>query len=253
MDRKQYISVIMPAYNAEDSIGAAIRSVQRQTYQNYELIIIDDGSTDHTHEIVEAFAAEDSRIKPLLNKKNMGTSFTRHIGVANAAGDWLAFLDSDDLWEPCKLKKQVLHQEKTGGNLIFTASAFMDSAGNRKDAILAVPAEVNYKTLLRQNIISNSSVLVRKSLYQKYESPGNDMHEDFACWLKILRSGETAYGINEPLLIYRLSTTSKSGNKAKSAIMNWHTYRNIGLPVWKAAYYEAFYAINGILKYRKLR
>lgn len=253
MEYDIYISIIMPAYNAEDTIAEAIRSVQRQTYHNYELIIIDDCSTDHTNEIIESFASEDSRIKIVRNEDNIGASFARHNGVANAMGDWLAFLDSDDLWEPCKLEKQVLHQEKTGGNLIFTASAFIDSFGNRKDAILTVPAEIKYKKLLRQNIISNSSVLVRKSLYQQHESLGDYMHEDFACWLKILRSGETAYGINEPLLIYRLSATSKSGNKTKAAMMNWCTYRYIGLPVCEAIYYEIFYVINGVLKYRKLK
>lgn len=247
------ISIIMPAYNAEKTLEYAVRSVLVQTYKDFELIIINDCSKDRTPVLIQDLMREDSRIRTINNDKNSGVSLTRHRGVETANGEWLAFLDSDDAWMPDKLEKQVALQRKSGANLLFTGSSFINADGKRINAILHAPERIGYRKLLKQNLISNSSVMVRKALYQKHESLGDNMHEDFTCWLKALRSGETAYGIDEPLLIYRLSPTSKSGNKVKAARMNWNTYRAIGLNVFQAAYYEAWYVVNGLLKYRKLK
>lgn len=247
------ISIIMPAYNAEKTLEFAVRSVLAQTYKDFELIIINDCSKDKTPELIQKLMDEDSRIRTINNEKNSGVSVTRHRGVEVAKGEWLAFLDSDDAWTPDKLEKQVALQKKTGANLLFTGSSFINADGEKINAILHAPEKIGYRKLLKQNLVSNSSVMIRKSLYQKHESMGDNMHEDFTCWLKVLRSGEMAYGIDEPLLIYRLSPTSKSGNKVKAAKMNWNTYRAIGLNVFQAAYYEAWYVVNGLLKYRNLR
>ena len=116
-----------------------------------------------------------------------------------------------------------------------------------------MPEEIGYRKLLKQNLVSNSSVLVKAELYREHMTIGDNMHEDFACWLKILRLGEKAYGIDEPLLIYRLSTNSKTGNKWKSAKMNWKTYRAIGLNIPESAYYMLWYTAKGLLKYRHFR
>lgn len=247
------ISIIMPAYNAEKTLEFAVRSVLAQTHKDFELIIINDCSKDKTPELIQKLMSEDSRIRTLNNEKNSGVSITRHRGVEVANGEWLAFLDSDDAWTPDKLEKQVALQKKTGANLLFTGSSFINADGEKIGAILHAPEQIGYRKLLKQNLVSNSSVMIRKSLYQKHESMGDNMHEDFTCWLKVLRGGEIAYGIDEPLLIYRLSPTSKSGNKVKAAKMNWNTYRSIGLNVFQAAYYEAWYVVNGLLKYRKLK
>lgn len=247
------VSIVMPAYNAERTIEFAVRSVLAQTYKSFELIIINDCSIDKTPEIIRKLMHEDGRIRTINNDKNSGVSFTRHRGVKFALGEWIAFLDSDDAWTADKLEKQIALQEKTGAKFLFTGSSFVNADGEKINAILHVPEQISYRKLLKQNLVSNSSVMIRKSLYQKYESMGDRMHEDFTCWLKVLRSGEIAYGIDEPLLIYRLSPTSKSGNKVKAAKMNWNTYRAIGLNIFQAAYYEAWYVVNGLLKYRKLK
>ncbi len=247
------VSIIMPAYDAEKTLEFAVRSALAQTHGDFELIIINDCSQDKTLEISNRLSKEDRRIKVISNETNQGVSVSRHRGVEVAKGEWLAFLDSDDAWTSDKLEKQLDLQKSTGANLLFTGSGFVNSNGEELDAILHVPEQIEYKKLLKQNLISNSSVMIRKSLYQKHESMGDNMHEDFTCWLKVLRSGETAYGIDEPLLIYRLSANSKSGNKAKAAIMNWNTYRAVGLNIFQAAYYEFWYIINGLLKYRKLK
>ncbi len=247
------ISVIMPAYNAENTLQKAVDSVLAQTYQHLELIIVNDCSKDRTLAVAQEYAKKDLRVRVISNTVNSGVSVTRHKAVQEARGEWIAFLDSDDAWKADKLEKQIERQRQTNGNLIFTGSSFMDAEGNPIDWMLHVPKQIDYKKLLKQNLISNSSVLVLKSCYQKFEAMGDAMHEDFACWLKMLRSGEIAYGIDEPLLIYRLSSDSKSGNKRKAAKMNWNTYRAVGLNPFEAGYYMIWYTINGIKKYGALK
>ena len=249
----ELISVIMPAYNAQETLACAVDSVLSQTYKKLELIIVDDCSKDDTLRIAQDYALADRRIKVLHNAQNSGASRTRHNAVEAASGKWIAFLDSDDAWVSDKLEKQVILQKKKNATLVFTGSAFMNAEGDPLDWTLHVPAEIRYRRLLKQNLISNSSVLVLKESYQKNEILGSNMHEDFACWLNLLRSGEVAYGIDEPLLIYRLSPNSKSGNKIKAMKMNWNAYRRAGLTPFEAAYYMCWYAVNGLIKYSHLR
>lgn len=245
------ISIIMAAYNAEATIKQAIESVLAQTYSNFELIVINDCSSDRTEEYVRLF--NDNRIKLIANDHNSGVSLTRHAGVMAASGEWIAILDSDDMWTPDKLEKQVDLQNKTGAEVLYTGSAFIRSDGSPIDWVLQVPEVLDYKTLLKQNLLSNSSSLVKKSLFLANEVMEDGAHEDFACWLKILRSGIKAYGVNEPLLIYRLTPTSKSGNKIHAAKMNWKTYRFVGLNPITSAYYMLWYTVNGVLKYKHLK
>lgn len=247
------ISIIMAAYNAEKTIEQAINSVLSQTYTNFELLVVNDCSTDRTAELVKSIAAKDSRVRLISNVKNSGVSYTRKHGLEEAKGDWIAILDSDDAWEPEKLEKQIVLQRRTNADLLFTGSAFMDSEGHPIDWCLHAPKEVTYRQLLKQNVLSNSSALVRKELYAKYYAIGDGMHEDFAIWLSILKEGKKAYGVDEPLLIYRIAKSSKSGNKVKAARMNWNTYRYVGLNLMEAIYYECWYIFNGIRKYRNLR
>lgn len=247
------ISIIMAAYNTEKTIEQAINSVLCQTYTNFELLVVNDCSTDRTAEWVKSIAAKDSRVRLISNVKNNGVSYTRKHGLEEAKGDWIAILDSDDAWEPEKLEKQIVLQRRTNADLLFTGSAFMDSEGHPIDWCLHAPKEVTYRQLLKQNVLSNSSALVRKELYAKYYAIGDGMHEDFAIWLSILKEGKKAYGVDEPLLIYRIAKSSKSGNKVKAVRMNWNTYRYVGLNLMEAIYYECWYIFNGIRKYRNLR
>lgn len=246
------ISIIMAAYNAEKTIEQAINSVLSQTYTNFELLVVNDCSTDRTAELVKSIAAKDSRVRLISNVKNNGVSYTRKHGLEEAKGSWIAILDSDDAWAPEKLEKQIDLQRRTNADLLFTGSAFMDSEGQSIDWHLHAPAEVTYRQLLKQNVLSNSSALVRKELYAKHYAIGDGMHEDFAIWLSILKKGTKAYGVDEPLLIYRIAKSSKSGNKVKAARMNWNTYRYVGLNLMEAIYYECWYIFNGIRKYRNL-
>ena len=249
--REAQVSIIMAAYNAEKTISVAINSVLKQTYPNWELLVINDCSKDGTAEMVNAFS--DPRIRLLKNENNFGVSISRKRGMEEANGEWIAVLDSDDAWAPDKLEKQIRLAEETGAELIFTGSAFMDEEGNPINWQLHVPATLSYRSLLKQNLVSNSSVLVKTDLYRKHYAIGDEMHEDYAIWLGITREGKTAYGIDEPLLIYRVANTSKSSNKIKAAKMNWNTYRYVGLNLVTACYYMCWYTVKGLLKYRHLK
>lgn len=253
INRKPLVSILMAAYNSEKTIQLAIRSVQAQTFEDWELIIINDCSTDNTPFIVTNIQKDDARIKLLNNEINSGVSISRKNGLKLASGKWIAVLDSDDMWDREKLEKQLAFADKTRGEFFFTGSSFIDAEGNSIDWQLHVPETLSYRKLLKQNLISNSSVLINADLYKKYYAVGDKMHEDFAIWLSITREGYTAYGIDEPLLIYRLNNSSKSSNKIKAALMNWNTYRYIGLPLPEASYYMMCYTVNGIRKYKKIR
>ncbi len=247
------ISIIMAAYNAEKTIEQAISSVLTQTYPNFELLVIDDCSKDNTAGLVRSIAAQDSRVRLISNAENRGVSYTRKHGLAEAAGSWIAILDSDDAWAREKLEKQILLQKETNADLLFTGSTFMDTDGRPINWYFHAPARVSYRQLLKQNVISNSSALVRKHLYEKHYAVGDQMHEDFAIWLSMLKAGHTACGVDEPLLVYRIAATSKSGNKLRAARMNWNTYRYAGLHPAEALYYECWYAYNGLRKHRNLK
>ena len=252
-EKANLISVIMAAYNAEKTIESAIRSVLEQSYSEWELIVVNDCSTDKTSEIVTRLMDGDKRIHLINNEKNAGVSITRKNGLECSSGEWIAILDSDDLWAPDKLEKQMKLASEKNAELVYTGSAFISSDGSSINWVLHVPETISYRKLLKQNLVSNSSVLVKKRLYQDYYAVGDNMHEDFAIWLGITKSGCLAYGIDEPLLTYRLAKSSKSGNKLKAAKMNWKTYRYVGLNPVSSTYYMCWYTVKGVLKYRHLK
>ena len=245
------ISIVMPVYNGEKYIKDAILSVLGQTYQDWELIIIDDCSSDHGVALARGFS--DPRIRVVENNCNRGVAYSRSKGIGLSRGEWVAFLDADDMWEKEKLARQVDLIKEKDAVLVYTGSAFIDEDGKHLQYVLPAKEKIGYEELLGQNILSCSSVLVRKDILRTIPFPGGQMiHEDFAVWLAILRQGYLAYGIDEPLLVYRLSKKQKSANKLAAAIMNWHTYRHIDVPLGLALWSQARYAVNGIRKYGRL-
>lgn len=251
---QEFISIIMPAYNSEKYIAQSIESVLAQTWTQWELLIIDDGSFDRTAQIAGSYASSYPQIHFSQNKQNLGVARTRNAGIRQAAGPWIAFLDSDDCWAPEKLEKQIQLSRSSAADFLFTGSAFMDENSQPLSHQLSVPSRIGYRQLLKQNVISCSSVLIKKELLLPYPMKGDNLHEDFALWLQILRDRRIcAAGINEPLLIYRISTSSKSGNKKKAALMTYRVYRFIGLNPAAAFYYWCWYAYLSVRKYKKIR
>jgi teichuronic acid biosynthesis glycosyltransferase TuaG len=246
------VSIVMPAYNSEKYIREAITSVIQQTYSDWELIVVDDGSKDNTVEIIEDFSKKDSRVKLHRNEKNLGVSATRNKGISLAVGEWIAFLDSDDMWDQTKLEKQINFAKDKDANFLFTGSAFINEKSESYSGIFNVPEQVSYKELLKQNVISCSSVLIKKHFLDTVKMEKDEIHEDYGAWLRILKKEKFAYGINESLLIYRISSGTKSSNKFKSLKMTYKTYRFVGISPLKASYYWCWYVVKSLRKYKKI-
>ena len=250
---KSLISIIMPAYNCKRYIKEAINSVIAQTYQFWELIVIDDGSKDDTVRMVEELSNKEDRIRFYKNKKNQGVSATRNRGISLANSEWIAFLDSDDMWETSKLEKQMLISEQTGAEFMFTGSSYVNENGDYYQGKFEVPTKVTYKKLRTHNVISCSSVLIKKHFFKDIKMENDDMHEDYAVWLRILKTGVCAYGINEPLLIYRISRNSKSGNKIKTIKVTYKVFRFIAMNPIVSVYFMCRHIMGSVKKYQGIK
>lgn len=247
------VSIVMPAYNAERFIADSVCSVMSQLYDDWELIIVNDGSTDKTRELVLDFAERDARIRLIDNPANLGVAKTRKRGVELAKGQWIALLDSDDMWAPDKLSKQVDLARSVGAPaLLFTGTTYVDEKGRKTSYCLTPPSKVDFKQLLVQNVVMCSSVLVHRDLLKFDDAIHDGMHEDYAMWLSILKSEPYAYAVPEPLNIYRISSGSKSSNKLRAALMNYRTLRYVGLGRFAALANMAKYAANNLKKYASI-
>lgn len=242
------ISVIMPVYNGAATIKQAIDSVYRQNVP-LELLVIDDGSTDQTVEILSAYQ-ERPDFHYLKNVQNIGAAASRNRGVHEAHGQYIAFLDADDWWEDGKLKLQLDILKKTGRVLCSSGRELMNYDGSSTGKYIPVRETVSYRDLLRHNSINCSSVLLSKEVAAEFPMEHDDSHEDYLTWLKILRKYGPAVGINRPLLKYRMSKSSKSGDKKKSAIMTYKVYRYMGYSHIRCILYFISYAVHGLWKYR---
>lgn len=245
------VSVIMPAYNAQHYIKKAIQSVLSQTDIDLELIIINDCSTDGTASILETYRSYEN-ITILTNEVNQGVAHSRNRGIAIAKGKYIAFLDTDDWWTPDKLKKQVELIEEKNCVLTYTARELFNDMGEATGNIIPVREEIQYEALVKHNIINCSSVLMATEVAREFYMEHDDSHEDYLMWLKILRKYKLAYGINEPLLKYRLSTNGKSRNKFKSAKMTYKVHRYLGSNPLKSLFYTSSQLASAGLKYLKI-
>lgn len=253
VNEKELVSIVMPAYNCDKYIEDAIRSVVKQTYGNWELIVIDDGSKDNTVNLINELATQDKRIKFYQNEKNQGVSATRNRGISLANGEWIAFLDSDDMWHKKKLEKQMTLKNEVNAEFLFTGSSYINEEGQAYPGIFEVPTLISYNKLRRHNVISCSSVLIKKRFFYNIKMEKDDMHEDFAVWLRVLSLGVKAHGINEPLLIYRISKGSKSGNKIKTLRMTYKVFRFIGINPIGSIWFTSIHVLNSVRKYRVIK
>lgn len=223
---KALISVVMPVYNSEKYVSNAIESVLKQTYQHWELIIIDDGSLDQSVEIVEQFAKRDDRIKLLVNTENCGIAKTRNRGIEEAEGQYIAFLDSDDAWYPEKLKTQVSIMLEKNLDFSCTSYSIVNEENERIGARLLEEGNREYSDLLKTNFVGCLTAMLTKKLLDEYPMP-NVKHEDYATWLTILKQGYEVYVINQELSIYTKRSTSVSSNKVNTINWVWIIYRDV--------------------------
>ncbi|MCT2535123.1 glycosyltransferase family 2 protein [Aquibacillus koreensis] len=244
------VSVITPTYNSSKFITSTIESVKNQTYHNWEMIIIDDCSRDHTVELVRQEQANDNRIKLIPLKENGGAAMARNTGMKQAKGKYIAFLDSDDLWTEKKLEEQIAFMEDNNFAFSFANYSIMDVDGNAAAKIIYAPRVVTYRSLLRNpGAIGCLTVVINREQIIDHMMPNIKSRQDFALWLKILRSGYKGYGINKTLAQYRKVPGSISSNKIKAAKKNWYVYRQLEqLNTLRSSWYFANYAVRSIKK-----
>ena len=243
------VSVITASYNAGRFIEETIKSVLDQTYENLELIIVDDCSTDNTDEIVSKYIKVDSRVKFYKLEKNSGAAVVRNTALEKAEGRFIAFLDSDDVWDRKKLEKQISFMKSNNYGFSFTSYRLMKEDGELLNKEVRVPKEVKYTDLLKNTIIACLTVIIDRDMIGDFRMPLVRAGQDTATWLSILRKGNIAYGYDEVLASYRLVEGSISSNKFKALKRTWNTYRNIeNLNFIKASYYFVCYVINAIKK-----
>lgn len=244
------VSVIMPAYNAGDYIEEAIRSVMAQTVTDWELLVLDDGSTDDTREKVAALAAEDPRIRLLPNEKNLGAANTRNRGFDLCRGSFVALLDSDDCWKPEKLATQLALLERTGADFAYSSYAIVDAEGRQTKRDYIVPEQVSFDSLLRENCIGCSTVLLRREIVEQYRFAPDFYHEDYVLWLRLTQAGLRGVGCRQVLVSWRYIANSRSFNKKNAAKNRWRIYRDyLKLPLWKSALVFCGYVTASLKKY----
>lgn len=242
------VSVIMPAYNAEQFIAEAIQSVLSQSITEWELLVIDDCSTDGTYEV--AMQQKDPRICVLRNDKNSGVAKTRNTGIEQARGKYIAFLDSDDVWHPQKLQRQLERLEAAGADLCYCSYAIIGRNGEKSRADYIVSDTATFHDILKENYIQCSAMLIRAEVARKYMFNTEFFHEDYILGLNILKDGYKAVGCPEVLLSWRYLESSRSFNKNRAAKNRWRIYRKyLQLPLHKTVYYFANYAFAGFRKY----
>lgn len=241
--------MITPMYNAENWIEETIRSVQEQTYSDWEMIIVDDCSADHSPEIVKSLQKQDSRIKYYRNKVNSGVAITRNKAIGYAKGRYIAFLDSDDKWYPLKLERQIDKMQKEQIAFCYSACEVIDESGKRVN-VRNVPEKADFQELLRGNAIPCLTVVLDRKYIAEISMPKMP-HEDYAAWLKITEGGITAYGIPEVLASYREAGISVSSDKFQAMKWTWAIYRQfLGLSILKSCHSFCFYVINALKKRR---
>ena len=246
------VSVVMPVYNSEPYLCDSIGSVLKQSMTNFELIVVDDASADCSVEIIDKMAATDSRITFISLKENRGVAEARNIALASARGHYVAFLDSDDCWEPQKLEKQLKAMEETRCPLCTCSYRmhFEDSSKRKPDWIFHVPNRISYDDLLRVNYFVTSTVVIESELVPQKMFDASLMHEDYGAWLALLRNGQEACGVDEPLAMYRVRAGSRSSNKVISAWGRWDALKRCtDEPLMRRAALCLHYAVSGLKKY----
>lgn len=221
------VSIITPTYNCGSFIAETIKSVLNQTYPNWEMIIVDDCSKDNTSEIVASFVNADKRIQYHCLPTNSGAAIARTTAMNLAVGEYMAFLDSDDIWMPEKLEKQISFM--TSHDYAFSCTAYeqVDEAGLSLKRIIKSPNKINYNRLLLDCPVGNSTVMYNVRTMGKFEVPNIRKRNDDALWLKMLKKEQFIWSMPDVLMRYRIRNNSISSNKFELIKYHWILYREI--------------------------
>lgn len=242
------VSVITPSYNCARYISSTIESILAQTFLDWELIIVDDCSTDDSVDVINSFVKQDVRVKLIKLEKNSGAAVARNAAIETAQGRYITFLDSDDMWLPNKLEQQVAYMHKN--DIAFSYSAYEkvyesgEVFGN-----VGVPEKVNYSDLLKVCSIGCLTAIYDTHMVGKVYMPLIRKRQDLGLWLEILKKVSYAYATPGILAQYRVRSDSISANKKIAAQYTWKLYREVeGLDFFVSIYYFSHYAVNGLLR-----
>lgn len=249
MEHTPLVSVIVPCYNMEKYLTDTIASVRSQTFGDWELLVVDDASTDGTMRILHDFSQQDPRIKVAVKDEHSGIAHTRNRCLQRAKGRYLAFLDADDLWHPEKLEKQLRFMQERQAAFSYTSYDLIDENGQPLGKTIQATRDLNYQAYLRNTLIGCSTVMLDTEKTGKVTVPDFRTSEDTATWLNLLRRGVVAQALPEALTSYRIRVHSASSNKWKAATDLWRVYRRqerLSLP--NALYSFTCYAFNAVKK-----
>lgn len=252
MTSKTLVSIITPCYNAEKFISETIESVMSQTYTEWEMIIVDDCSTDNSANIVKQYQSNDNRIKYFCTEKPSGSpTLPRNIGIQNAKGRYIAFLDADDIFMPTKLENQVKIFTKENVGIVFSNYEKISYDGTRNNRVIIAPKVITYNKLLQSGYIGCCTLMYdkEKTGLIQFQKTGQ---EDYVFELSILKKGLIAVNTNTVESLYRIVPSSRSAQKLTMAKRQWDVLRKIEqLSLLKSLYYFSCYAILGAIKYIK--
>lgn len=246
----ELVSVIVPVYNAEKFIREAMDSVRAQTYESWELLLVEDGSSDGSVDVITDYITEklETRIRLIRQPANQGAACARNRGVREAAGRYIAYLDADDLWAPEKLEHEIRFMEENDAAFAFTGYEFADERGVGLGKVVRVPKTLVYRQALSNTTIFTTTVMFDTTKISKelLEMP-QIKSEDTALWWRILRTGYTAYGLDENLVRYRRAGKTLSSNKLEAIRRIWNLYRKVeGLSLVRSVWHFCFWAVRAV-------
>ncbi len=247
---KDLVSIVVPVYQAERFIAETIEAVQRQTYENWELLLVDDCSKDKSCDVIEKMTKQDERIRLIRQETNQGAAEARNCGVRHAQGRYLCFLDSDDLWEADKLSQELAFMQEKKASFVFTGYEFADENGCGLGKIVRVPEEITYAEALKNTTIFTSTVMIDRAQIKDEDifMPAI-ASEDTATWWHLLKTYGKAYGLDRNLVKYRRSGNTLSSNKLVAIRRIWQLYRKQErLNVVYSAYCMCFWALRAVLR-----
>ena len=223
---KALVSIITPSFNSEKFIIETIQSIQNQTYKKWEMIIVDDCSTDQTVSIIEQFVKNDHRIRLFQLDKNSGAGIARERALSKAKGDYIAFLDADDLWKPIKLEKQLQFLKEHKAHFTFSFYDCINEQGNALNKRVEAPKNLSYRQLFFCNYVGNLTGIYEVNYFGKIAISATRKRQDWVLWLTILKKIKNAKPVPESLAFYRIRNNSLSASKVDLLKHNFAVYRN---------------------------